>query len=194
LFFAEKWRNREAGGLCYDFGMDLSYPIGPYRPPESVDAAARTEFLRQIAAAPSAFREAVRGLNDAQLDTPYRPGGWTVRQTVHHVADSHMNACIRFRLALSENDPVIKPYDQNAWAEFSDARTLPVEPSLALIEGMHARWVALAQSLPEEAFSRALFHPERGRVPLGTNLAMYAWHGRHHTAHITRLRERMGWK
>jgi hypothetical protein len=174
--------------------MDLSYPIGPFEWPESVDSAARVEALRQIAAAPGGLRDAVRGLNDAQLDTPYRPGGWTVRQVIHHVADSHMNAYIRFRLALTENEPVIKPYDQNAWAELSDARSFPLEPSLALIEGLHGRWVALAESLPEVAFSRAFFHPERGRVPLGANLAMYAWHGRHHTAHITGLRERMGWK
>lgn len=174
--------------------MNLSYPIGPFEWAESVDAAARAEALRQIAAAPGGFRDAVRSLNDAQLDTPYRPGGWTVRQVVHHVADSHMNAYIRFRLALTEDDPVIKPYSQNAWAELYDARNLPVEPSLVLIGGIHARWVALADSLPEDAFSRAFFHPERGRVPLGINLAMYAWHCRHHAAHITRLRERMDWK
>jgi uncharacterized damage-inducible protein DinB len=159
-----------------------------------VDAGARDEFLRQIAEAPARFREAVRNLDDAQLDTPYRPGGWTVRQVVHHVADSHMNAYIRFRLALTEDEPAIKPYDQAAWAELADARTLPVETSLSLLDGLHARWVALAASLPEAAFSRAFFHPERGRVPLGANLAMYAWHGRHHAAHITALRERMGWK
>jgi uncharacterized damage-inducible protein DinB len=174
--------------------MNLSYPIGPFQRPESVDAGARDEYLRQIAAAPARFREAVRNLDDAQLDTPYRPGGWTVRQVVHHVADSHMNAYIRFRLALTEDQPAIKPYDQAAWAELSDARTQPVETSLSLLDGLHARWVALAASLPESAFSRAFFHPEHGRVPLGANLAMYAWHGRHHAAHITALRERMGWK
>jgi hypothetical protein len=172
----------------------LSYPIGPFEAPESVDAAARAEYLRQMAAAPAHFREAVRNLDDAQLDTPYRPGGWTVRQAIHHVADSHMNAYVRFRLALTEDDPVIKPYDQAAWAELADARTGPVETSLSLIEALHARWVALAASLPEAAFERAFIHPERGRVALGTNLAMYAWHGRHHAAHITGLRERMGWK
>jgi len=174
--------------------MDLSYPIGPFEWPESVDAAARGAHLGEIAAAPGLFREAVRGLDDGQLDTPYRPDGWTVRQVVHHVADSHMNAYVRFRLALTEDDPVEKPYSQTAWAELSDARTVPVEASLGLLDGMHARWVALAESLPEEAFARAFFHPERGRVPLGTDLAIYAWHGRHHVAHITGLRERMGWK
>ena len=174
--------------------MDLSYPIGPFEWPETVDAAARGAHLREIREAPGLFREAVQGLDDGQLDTPYRPGGWTVRQVVHHVADSHMNAYVRFRLALTEDDPVIKPYSQTAWAELADARTGPVEVSLGLLDGMHARWVALAESLPEEAFDRAFFHPERGRVPLGTNLAMYAWHGRHHAAHITGLRGRMGWK
>lgn len=174
--------------------MDLSYPIGAFEWPETVDAEARGEYLLQMAAAPGGFRDAVRGLDDVQLDTPYRPGGWTVRQVVHHVADSHMNAYMRFRLALTEDDPAIKPYIQTAWAELYDARTLSLEPSLALIEGLHARWVALAESLPDEAFARAFVHPEHGRVLLGKNLAMYAWHGRHHTAHITLLRERMGWK
>ena len=174
--------------------MDLSYPIGKFECRASVDAAVRSEYLRQIASAPGRFREAVQEMDDAQLDTPYRPGGWTVRQVVHHVADSHMNAYVRFRLALTEDDPLIKPYDQAAWAELADARTGPVETSLSLIDSLHARWVALAGSLPDAAFSRAFLHPERGRVPLDANLAMYAWHGRHHAAHITGLRERMGWK
>jgi hypothetical protein len=174
--------------------MDPSYPIGRFEWPKSVDAAARDESLRQMAAAPGLFREAVRDLDDAQLDTPYRPDGWTVRQVIHHVADSHMNAYVRFRLALTEDEPTIKPYDQAAWAELADARCAPVEISLSLLDSMHQRWVALARSLPEAAFARAFFHPELGRVLLGPNLAMYAWHGRHHAAHITGLRERMGWK
>jgi hypothetical protein len=173
--------------------MNLSYPIGKYEAPGSVDAGARREWLRQIAEAPARFREAVRGLDDAQLDTPYRPGGWTIRQVIHHVADSHMNAYIRFRAALTEEQPAIKPYDQAAWAELADARTLPVEISLAILEGMHQRWVALAESLPEADFARTFLHPERGVVRLDSNLPMYAWHGRHHAAHILGLRERMGW-
>jgi hypothetical protein len=174
--------------------MDLSYPIGPFEWPKSVDAGARAEWLRQLADAPGRFRKAVHGLDDARLDTPYRPGGWTVRQVVHHAADSHMNAYVRFRLALTEDEPAIKPYNQAAWAELADARTGPVATSLSLIDGLHARWVALAGSLPDAAFSRAFLHPEHGRVPLGVVLAMYAWHGRHHAAHITGLREQIGWK
>ena len=174
--------------------MDLSYPVGRFEWPTSVDAAARGEYLRQMAAAPGGLRDAVRKLDDAQLDTPYRPAGWTVRQVVHHVADSHMNAYIRFRLALTEDDPTVKSYDQTVWAELADARTLPVEVSLTLIDGLHARWVALAASVPEAAFARAYVHPEYGRASMDVVIAMYAWHGRHHTAHITGLRERMGWK
>jgi hypothetical protein len=173
--------------------MDLSYPIGRYEAPASLDAGQRGEWLRRIAEAPARFREAVRGLDDAQLDTPYRPGGWTVRQVVHHMADSHMNAYIRFRVALTEDQPTIKPYDQAAWAELADARTLPVETSLALLEGMHRRLVALAETLAEADFARTFFHPERGVVRLDSTLGMYAWHGRHHEAHILGLRERMGW-
>jgi uncharacterized damage-inducible protein DinB len=174
--------------------MDLSYPIGKYEPPASVDAARRGEWLRQIAQTPARFREAVRGLDDAQLDTPYRPGGWTVRQVVHHMADSHMNAYIRFRLALTEVEPTIKPYDQDAWAALKDARTGPVETSLAILEGLHQRLVALVESLAEADFARTFLHPERGVMRLDTTLAMYAWHGRHHAAHVLGLRERMGWK
>jgi hypothetical protein len=174
--------------------MDLRYPIGPFQRPASVDPAARKEFLARIAAAPARFRAAVAGLDAAQLDTPYRPGGWTVRQVIHHVPDSHANAYVRFRLALTEDEPAIKPYNEAAWAELPDARTGPLEPSLALLESLHTRWVALAESLPEAAFSRAFVHPELGRVELGANLAVYAWHCRHHEAHITSLRERMGWK
>jgi len=174
--------------------MDLSYPIGKFVAPASPDARQRGEWLRQMAEAPARFREAVRGLDDAQLDTPYRPGGWTVRQVVHHMADSHMNGYIRYRMALTEDQPAVKSYDQTAWAELTDARTLPVETSLAILEGIHRRWVALAESLAEADFARTFPHPERGAVRLDSNLAMYAWHGRHHEAHILGLRERMGWK
>jgi hypothetical protein len=174
--------------------MDPSYPIGRYEAPDSLDAGRRAEWLRQIAETLARFREAVRGLDDAQLDTPYRPGGWTARQVVHHMADSHVNAYIRFRVALTENQPAIKPYDQDAWAELADARALPVEVSLGILDGIHRRWVALAESLAEADFARTFIHPERGVVRLDANLAMYAWHGRHHAAHILGLRDRMGWK
>jgi hypothetical protein len=139
------------------------------------------------------MRAAVSGLSTAQLDTPYRDGGWTVRQVVHHVPDSHMNAYTRFRLALTESEPTIKPYDQEAWANLADSRTAPVEWSLALLEALHRRWAAMLESLADEDFSRRFRHPEIGVVTLGEVLGMYSWHGRHHVAHITGLRGRMGW-
>ncbi len=174
--------------------MDLSYPIGKYEPGGPIGPREVAEAIQTIRSAPAWFRDAVRGLDAAQLDTEYRPGGWTVRQVIHHVADSHMNAYVRFRLALTEDAPAIKPYDQAKWAELDDARSAPPEVSLAIIEGMHARWASLAGSLPPEALARAFMHPERGRVRLDENLAMYAWHSRHHAAHITGLRERKGWR
>jgi hypothetical protein len=174
--------------------MDLSYPIGKFDFQQTVSPSQYPGLIADIAGAPALYREAVRGLDDAQLDTPYRPGGWTVRQTVHHVADSHMNSVIRLRLALTEREPTIRPYDQKAWAELSDSRTAPVEPSLQLIENLHARWVLLLKTLSDADFSRCFRHPEIGLVRLDTNLALYAWHGRHHAAHITGLRQRNGWK
>jgi DinB superfamily len=154
----------------------------------------REQCIDIIEAAPSRFRDALRGLNDERLDTPYRPGGWTVRQVVHHVADSHMNSFIRCRLALTEEEPTIKPYDEKAWAELADTYQ-PVEPSLRLLEGLHQRWAALYRSISDRDFGRKFRHPEMGKsVRLDTCLAGYAWHCRHHTAHITALRERMGWK
>jgi len=161
--------------------------------PESVSAQERASFIEQIAEAPARLRAAVAGLNDAQLDTPYRPGGWSVRQLAHHVPDSHMNSYVRFRLALTEDTPVIKPYEEARWAELHDARTMPIEPSLALLESLHARWVPLLGSLSESDWARGFRHPELGVVRLEQNAALYAWHGRHHVAHITRLRERMKW-
>ncbi|MEK6570441.1 MAG: YfiT family bacillithiol transferase, partial [Bacteroidota bacterium] len=152
------------------------------------------QFIQHLADAPANLRGAVRGLSDRQLDTPYRPGGWTVRQVVHHVPDSHLNAYIRFKLALTENEPTIKPYEQQLWAELPDARTGPIEMSLALLEALHKRWVLLLQSLNPSDFNRTFRHPELGLMTLDRTLALYAWHGRHHVAHITSLRERMGWR
>jgi len=174
--------------------MDLRYPIGQFdwnsRPaPETWPA-----LMDQLAAAPSALRDAVRDLDDKQLDTPYRPEGWTVRQLVHHLADSHMNMYIRLRFALTEEQPTIKPYDEKLWAELSDARTSPIEPSLQLMESMHQRWVALLRTLSPNDLSRAFFHPELGLVHLDTTMGAYAWHARHHTTQINALRDRMGWK
>jgi uncharacterized damage-inducible protein DinB len=174
--------------------MDLSYPIGRFEWPESVTPEMRARFIGEIEAAPSWYRAAVQGLTPTQLDTPYRPDGWTVRQVVHHVADSHLHSCIRFRLALTEDQPTIKPYDQAKWAELPDARTAPAETSLQLIDGLHQRWVVLLRSMSDADFARSFLHPERGVMRLDTTLAMYAWHNRHHRAHITGLRERMGWK
>jgi uncharacterized damage-inducible protein DinB len=174
--------------------MDLSYPIGRFEWPESATAEMRARSIGEIQAAPAWFRAAVQGLTGQQLDTPYRPGGWTVRQVVHHVADSHLHSYIRFRLALTEDQPTIKPYDQDKWAELPDARTAPVETSLRLIESLHQRWVLLLRSMSDADFARTFLHPERGVMRLDVTLAMYAWHSRHHRAHITGLRERMGWK
>lgn len=172
---------------------ELRYPVGKFHFPASVSATDLTQFLDQIEAAPARMRAAVSGLSDAQLGTPYRPGGWTVRQVVHHVPDSHMNSYVRFRLALTEDSPTIKPYEEARWAELSDARTLPVEPSLALLESLHARWVPLLRSLSAADWKRTFRHPELGLVSLENNAALYAWHGRHHVAHITSLRDRMQW-
>jgi uncharacterized damage-inducible protein DinB len=153
----------------------------------------RRSAVDAIAATPSALRAAVKGLTDAQLDTPYRPEGWTVRQLVHHVADSHMNAYTRFRLALTEDNPTIKPYDEAAWAELPDARSLPIGVSLDLLDRIHERLVHLLRATKDADFRRTLQHPENGPMTMDSLLAVYAWHGRHHTAHVTRLRERMKW-
>ena len=174
--------------------MDLQYPIGRFEWPREVSPEDRARFIEEIARTPANLRAAVAGLSDSQLDTPYRPGGWTVRQVVHHVPDSHMNSYVRFRLALTEDEPTIKPYDQTRWAELADSRTAPVETSLALLESLHERWVLLLRSLSPADFGRQFRHPEIGVVSLEKNLALYAWHSRHHVAHITSLRERMGWK
>jgi hypothetical protein len=173
--------------------QDPRFPVGQWNAAEDVPHAARASLVDTIAALPRVLRAAVHGLSDAQLDTPYRDGGWTVRQVIHHVADSHANAYIRFKLTLAENEPTIKTYDEAVWAEMKDARTMPVAPSLQLIEGLHARWVALLRNMSEQDFNRVLDHPERGHLSLGKMLQLYEWHSRHHTAHITRLRERMRW-
>lgn len=172
---------------------DPRYPIGPFEPPHALDPAQRVVCIDQIAAAPPALRDAVAGLDAQQLDTPYRDGGWTVRQVVHHVPDSHLNAYTRFKLALTEEEPTIKPYNEKLWAELDDVRNTPLEVSLQLLESLHRRWVILLQSLKPEDFACTLLHPENGVMKLDTVLRLYAWHGRHHVAHITSLRERMGW-
>jgi len=174
--------------------MDLQYPIGKFQWEGAITNEQRKQLIAQIEQAPVQLRQTVAGLSQEQVNTPYRPNGWTVRQVVHHLPDSHMNTYIRFRLALTEDEPTIKPYDQERWAVLEDARTAPLELSLSLLESLHQRWVILLRSLPAQDFARAFRHPEMGVVSLDKYLALVAWHGRHHIAHITSLRDRMGWK
>lgn len=172
---------------------DLRYPIGKWQYTPAYSAAQRAQMVEQIAAAPVQMRAAVAGLNAAQLDTPYRPGGWTVRQLVHHVPESHMNAYIRFKWALTENDPKIKAYEESEWAKTPEVPTTPPEVSLNLLDALHAKWVALLKSLSDSDWNRTIQHPENGEMSLEKLLAIYSWHGRHHVAHITELRKRNGW-
>lgn len=172
---------------------DLRYPVGPYTPPATFDAEWRGHCIDIIANTPSALRGVVEGLNDSQLDTPYRPGGWTVRQVVHHVPDSHINAFVRLKLALTEDTPVIRPYNEAAWALLEDARTTPIETSLLLLQTVHDRFTRLWRAMGERDFERRYVHPESGEHTLHYLLGMYAWHGPHHVAHIAALRQREGW-
>jgi uncharacterized damage-inducible protein DinB len=172
---------------------DPRFPIGRFCAPEAITAEDRAGWIEDIAAAPSKLRAAVAGLTADQFDTPYREGGWTVRQVVHHVPDSHMNAIVRFKLALTEIDPVIKPYKEAEWAKLGDTAGTPIETSLVLLENLHERWVVLLRGLSTEGWQRQFVHPEMGPVPLARSAGLYAWHGKHHTAHITELRRRRGW-
>ncbi|MHB8217355.1 MAG: YfiT family bacillithiol transferase [Candidatus Sulfotelmatobacter sp.] len=172
---------------------DLRYPVGKFKydgPPTSTQ---RRELIESIEEVPANLRAAVKGLSQPQLDTPYRPEGWTVRQVVHHVPDSHLNAYIRFKLALTEQEPTIKPYAEDRWAQLADTQATPLEVSLTMLDSLHDRWVRLLRSLHPEEWKRTFRHPDLGLVSLEKNLALYAWHGRHHVAHITSLRERNGW-
>ena len=171
---------------------DPRYPVGKFSNPDSVTTQQRAQFLDEAAQTPAKLRASVHGLSDAQLDTPYRDGGWTPRQIVHHVADSHMNAYIRFKLALTEDNPTIKPYAEDRWAELADSK-LPVEPSLVIIDQVHRRWVTLMRAMRESDWARTFNHPENGTRQLEQVLALYDWHGRHHVAHVTELRKRKGW-
>ncbi len=174
-------------------GVDLSYPIGRCNWKREVTPEERPALIAEIVNAPARFRAAVNGLDDAQLDTPYRPQGWTPRQVLHHAADSHMNAFLRYRWALTEENPAVKGYDQGKWADLHDSKNLPVEASLQLLEGLHVRWTDLLQSMSDEQFARTYEHSEMGPLRLDQVLVLYAWHSRHHAAHITSLRQRMGW-
>ena len=171
---------------------DLRYPVGRFHPPAAYAPDIRAAHIDTLRLLPERLRAAVKGLSDAQLDTPYRDGGWTVRQVVHHFADSHANSYIRFKLALTEDWPTIKPYDEAAWARLPDSRG-EIGPSLTFITGLHERLVALLESMSDEDFQKGFVHPERGRITLANNLAIYEWHSRHHVAHITSLRSRKGW-
>jgi len=172
---------------------DLRYPIGKFHFDLPLGDEEKTKYLEDIARTPAHLRAAIEGLSPQQLDTPYRPEGWTVRQVVHHVPDSHLNAYLRFKLALTEEEPTIKPYAEDRWARLADTASTPIETSLTLLDSLHDRWVRLLRSLEPDDWKRAFRHPELGLVTLEKNLALYSWHGRHHVAHITSLRERNGW-
>lgn len=172
---------------------DPRYPIGKFSFSGPADEPQRAQFIDAIAQAPAALLAAVSGLSPQQLETPYRDGGWTVRQVVHHLPDSHMNAYVRFKLALTEDEPTIKPYMEDRWAKTGDVENTPLDVSLTLLDSLHARWVRLLRSLKPDDWKRSFRHPELGTVSLEKNLALYAWHGRHHVAHVTELRKRMGW-
>jgi uncharacterized damage-inducible protein DinB len=172
---------------------DLRYPVGHYRPPADIGERERFAWIAEVEVLPDTLRTAVDGLSEDQLDTPYRPGGWTVRQVVHHLPDSHLNSYTRFRLALTEQNPLIKPYAEAAWAELPDAKAAPIEPSLSLLDGLHRRWAMLLRALSDADFRRTFQHPERGQIALDWTLGLYAWHSRHHVAQILSLRKRNGW-
>lgn len=174
---------------------DLRFPIGKFKfPTNALSTEQRTEMIGEIERAPAALRSAIAGLAEGQLEAPYRDGGWTVRQLVHHLPDSHMNAYVRFKLALTEDEPTIKPYAEDRWAGLADSRSTPLEVSLTLLESLHRRWVVLLRSLNSEDWKRSFRHPAyKEPVSLEGNLALYAWHGKHHVTHITALRNRMGW-
>ena len=173
--------------------MDPRYPVGKMEMPKEVTPAKRQEAIESIARTPRNLREAVKGLSEAQLDTPYRDGGWTVRQVIHHVPDSHMNAYVRLKLALTEDTPTIKPYNEATWAELPDAKSAPIESSQVLLDSLHERWDRLWRSMKDDDFARKLVHPEHGERNVDWLLYVYEWHGRHHTAHITELRKQKGW-
>ena len=172
----------------------LRFPIGKFEAPTVLTQEIIDRYVKDIETFPARLNQAVIGLNDAQLDTPYRPDGWTIRQVVNHCADSHMNSLIRFKLALTEEEPTIKPYYEERWAELADSKTIPIAPALSLLEGLHQRWTVLLKSLGSEDLAKTFIHPEHGkRFRLDENIGVYAWHGNHHLAHITTLKKSMNW-
>lgn len=172
---------------------DPRFPIGKFAYEGALNEEQKATYLDDIEQTPARMRSAVRGLSDKQLDTPYRDGGWTVRQLVHHVPDSHLNSYVRFKLALTEDEPTIRPYLEDRWAELPEAKSAPIEPSLALLESLHKRWNLALRSIRPAEWKRTFRHPELGAMSLEKALALYAWHGKHHVAHVTALREKMGW-
>lgn len=172
---------------------DPRYPIGKFSFDGPLTADQKQQYLNDIEQAPARLRAAVHGLSDQQLNTPYREGGWTVRQVAHHVPDSHMNAYIRFKLALTEDEPTIRPYMEDRWAELPEAKSAPIEVSLALLDSLHQRWMLVLRNLTDADWKRTFRHPELGLLSLEKTLALYSWHGRHHVEHVTSLREKMGW-
>lgn len=173
---------------------EFKYPIGKFTRVASISAQDLSKWISDIEALPSQLHDAVKNLNDAQLDTPYRPGGWTIRQVVHHLPDSHMNSYIRFKLALTEDNPTIKPYMEERWAELPEAKTADAQLSLDLLAALHKRWAQMLRNMTAEQWKRTFFHPESNKeFPLEIILSLYAWHGKHHLAHITELKKRMGW-
>ncbi|MDE0221477.1 MAG: putative metal-dependent hydrolase [Spirochaetaceae bacterium] len=182
------------GAVIDDSRMEaLRFPIGRFEEDPQPTRAKHKSWIDQIGRVPGELRALVQDLSERQLDTPYRPDGWTVRQVVHHIADSHLNAYVRTKLALTEEEPTIKPYDEAAWAELPDGSTAPIESSMSLLEALHARWVATLRDAEEGAFKRTLNHPEQGVITISRIVQSYAWHGRHHIAHVNALRDKMGW-
>ena len=172
---------------------DPRYPIGKWDRRDTLTSGERAAMIAQIGEVPARMRTAIAGLDETQLDTPYREGGWTVRQVIHHVPDSHLNSYTRFKLALTEEEPTIRPYDEAKWAALSDSRDTPVETSLTMLDALHDRWTILLRAMSDDDFRRTLRHPDLGVMSLDALLSLYAWHGRHHVGHVTSLRQRMGW-
>jgi uncharacterized damage-inducible protein DinB len=172
---------------------DPRFPIGKFSYSGPPTPEQKLQFLDEIEKTPARLRAALQGLSEQQLNTPYRDGGWTLRQVAHHVPDSHINSYIRFKLALTEDEPTIKPYVESLWAELPEAKNAPIEGSLALLDSLHQRWMLVLRALSDEQWKRTFRHPDMGPMPLEKNLALYAWHGRHHVAHIATLREKMNW-
>jgi hypothetical protein len=174
---------------------ELKFPIGRFEKPDTITKEQITQWIDAISAFPTRLNTAVSNLTEEQLDTPYRPEGWTIRQVVHHCADGHMNSLIRLKLALTENEPIIKPFDEVSWAELADSKNMPIAPSLKMIEGIHARWTALLNLLTQEHYNRSFIHPDHNnKIRIDEYIAMYAWHSNHHLAHITTTKERNNWK